>query len=219
MQITQRVGTVYQRHLPAEGGWYGLRHGVQVLLEYLVDKSVDDAGAYAFGGRIHRSQFRPGGVLGGIGTDSVFRVYQFQATRTLAGLSVTANPVILEVGTHTTGINNGGLICGRTDVDAVVWTSGTASLLDRPGKGKRRVPRAWAWDISESGLIVGEAGDNTNPRACYWDGINGSLTYLDESLEAGSPLQGLSSAEAVNGFGDIVGNGWIGSFIAIPPSQ
>ena len=93
MQITQRVGTVYQRHLPAEGGWYGLRHGVQVLLEYLVDKSVDDAGAYAFGGRIHRSQFRPGGVLGGIGTDSVFRVYQFQATRTLAGLSVTANPV------------------------------------------------------------------------------------------------------------------------------
>jgi hypothetical protein len=133
-------------------------------------------------------------------------------------LSVASTPQVLDVGAFATGINNGGQVCGRTDVDAVVWSAGSVSILDRPGRGKNKVPRAWAWDIGDSGIIVGEAGESHNPRACVWDSINGSLTYLDDHLDSGSPLQGLNSAEAVNFFGDIVGNGWTGAFIAISPS-
>ena len=133
-------------------------------------------------------------------------------------LSVSANPQVIDddVAAFALGINNSGLICGRTEFDAVVWSSGESSFLDRPGKGKNKVPRAWARDISDNGIIVGDAGEYYDPRACFWDGITGSLTYLDDYLEPDSPLLGLSRAEAVNAFGDIVGDGWNDAFIAVP---
>ena len=133
-------------------------------------------------------------------------------------LVIPANPQVLDhdAGAFATGVNNNGDVCGRTDIDAVVWTNGTESILDRPGKGRRQVPRCWAWAIGDSGIIVGEAGSLIDPRACFWDGIDGSMTYLDDYLDADSPLLGLGSASAVNAIGDIVGRGWNGAFIAIP---
>ena len=123
------------------------------------------------------------------------------------------------------GINNNGLFCGRryvrSGVDALVWSGDTISILDR-GKGKNSVPVAIAFDISDSGLIVGEAREDTSlgaiGRACIWDGIDGSLTYLDDYLEVDSPLASLDRAQAVNAFGDIIGYGSPYAFIAIPVS-
>jgi hypothetical protein len=53
------------------------------------------------------------------------------------------------------------------------------------------------------------AGTYIDSRACFWDGSDGSLVYLDQFLEEASPLLSLRSAEAVNAFGDIVGVDWI----------
>jgi hypothetical protein len=96
-------------------------------------------------------------------------------------LSIPSAPQVLDPagGAFATGVNSSGTICGRTDVDGVVWSGGTASLLDRPGKGKKEVSRAWAWDIGDGGTIVGEAGPLIDSRACLWDGSDGSLTFLD----------------------------------------
>ena len=121
------------------------------------------------------------------------------------------------------GVNNNGVICGRLigrsgEEDALVWSGDTVSFLDR-GKGRNKVPAAWALDINESGLIVGWAGTYIDSHACFWDGIEGTVTYLDDYLESDSPLLGLIRARDVNAFGDIVGIGQTGSFIAIPVSQ
>ncbi len=135
-------------------------------------------------------------------------------------LSIPANPQVLDLDEYSlaTGINNSAAICGRTETDAIVWSGGTASILDRPGKGKRKVPRAWAWDIGDGGVVVGEAGPLIDSRACLWDGKDGALTWLDDFLDPDSPLAGLGRANAVNAFGEIVGSGWYGAFIAIPAS-
>lgn len=117
-----------------------------------------------------------------------------------------------------TGINNSGSFCGRligrSEVDALVWSDDTVSVLDR-GKGRNKVPEAWAWDIGDTGIVVGMAGTYVDSRACLWDGIDGTLTYLDSYLEPDSPVLGLTRATAVNASGDIVGQGPTGPFIAI----
>ena len=88
-------------------------------------------------------------------------------------------------GALAVGITNNGGICGRTNVDAIIWGAGAYAILDRP-KGRNRVPRAWAWDISDSGIIVGEAGELYEPRACFWSGGDGSLTYFDGYIDTNS---------------------------------
>ena len=114
-----------------------------------------------------------------------------------------------------TGINNGGFICGYAparrypEMDGLVWYGDTVSYLDR-GKGRNQVARAQAWDISDSGIIVGHTGGwYDQPRACFWDGSDGLLVYLDQFLEEDSPLLRLGYADAVNALGDIVGGAWI----------
>ena len=113
-------------------------------------------------------------------------------------------------------INNNDVACGALGFEAIVWAGGGSTVLDRPSKGRNGVPRAAAWDISESGIVVGQAGDLSNSRACYWATNSSSLTFLDSCLPSNSSLGGLSSADAVNEHGVIVGNGWYGAFIAFP---
>ncbi len=123
---------------------------------------------------------------------------------------------VLDFGAQAADVNNSGVACGQRGVEAVVWSSGSPTVLDRPAKGKQSVPRAAAWAISDTGTIVGAAGDLTNSRACYWDTSSGSLRFLDSYLSSNSSLGGLSSANGVNEHGVIVGDGWYGAFIAIP---
>jgi hypothetical protein len=137
-------------------------------------------------------------------------------------VSVSSTPIGL--GTPT-GINNAGLVVGRMpgyrETDAYAWLQNSTWFLDR-GRGKNKVPYAGAWDVNDSGLIVGEARTDTSlgaiGRACFWNGIDGSLTYLDEYLEADSPLLRLDSAEAVNASGDIIGFG-SSNFVAVRVTQ
>ena len=42
------------------------------------------------------------------------------------------------------------------------------------------------------------------------------MTYLDGFLDGGSPLGGLTRAEAINEAGLIVGEAWAAAFAAIP---
>jgi hypothetical protein len=137
-------------------------------------------------------------------------------------VSVSATP--LDVGVPT-GINNTGLISGRlhgrTEVDALVWSRDSTWFLDR-GRGRNKVPYAAAWDISDSGLIVGEARTDNSigaiGRACVWNGVEASLTYLDGYLPADPPIAELYSARAVNAFGDIIGSG-SSNFVAVRVTQ
>lgn len=125
-------------------------------------------------------------------------------------------PDVLDFGDQAADVNNSGIACGQRGVEAVVWSSGNPTVLDRPSKGKQSVPRAAAWAIGNTGTIVGAAGDFTSSRACYWETPSASLTFLDSYLPSNSALGGLSSANGVNEHGVIVGDGWYGAFAAIP---
>ena len=137
-------------------------------------------------------------------------------------VSVSSTP--LDVGVPT-GINNAGLISGRLtgtrEVDALVWSRDSTWFLNR-GRGRNKMPYAGAWDINDSGLIVGETCTDTSlgaiGRACFWNGIDGSLTYLDGYLPANPSIADLYSARAVNAFGDIVGSG-SSNFVAVRVTQ
>jgi hypothetical protein len=123
------------------------------------------------------------------------------------------------------GINNGGLVVGRIpgfrETEAYAWLNNSTWFLDR-GRGKNKVPYAAAWDINDSGLIVGEARTDTSigalGRACFWNGVEGSLTYLDGFLPTDSPITELYHARAVNAFGDIIGHG-SSNFVAVKVTQ
>jgi hypothetical protein len=140
-------------------------------------------------------------------------------SNTDGSLSLASPPIVLDSDADALGINNSGLVCGQLGSLAVVWDGAATTTLKRPTKGKNRVPWTQALDVSDSGVIVGRGGPGEiDATAVVWKDSGGSMLYLDQFLDSGSPLQGLSSAEAVNSFGDIVGNAWWGNgaFIAIP---
>lgn len=132
-------------------------------------------------------------------------------------LSVSPTPDLLDTNSQALGINNGGVVSGQRGNAAVVWSGNTTVTLNRPTKGKTAVAVTSAYDISNTGVIVGIASPNgLDNCAVVWQNANVTMLYLDGFLNANSPLLGLSTAEAVNDHGEIVGEGWAGAFIAIP---
>ena len=84
--------------------------------------------------------------------------------------------------------------------------------------------RAAANEINDKGVIVGRAEYTKNwsggQLAVMWSSATGSMVLLNQFLDDNSPLTTLSSAQAVNNFGEIVGLGytgpWYRAFLAIP---
>ena len=148
---------------------------------------------------------------------STAAVVWFVQAQNDGSLAVAPVPEVLDADSSATGINNSGAVCGQRGSLATLWDATSTTTLQRPTKGKNKVAWTTAFDISNTGVIVGRGGPGAvDARAVVWQNSSSSMAYLDSFLESGSHLGGLSSAEAVNDYGEIVGEGWNGAFIAIP---
>jgi uncharacterized membrane protein len=134
---------------------------------------------------------------------------------------------ILDAYGHANGVNNSGVICGFVWIphdEAVVWDANSTQILDR----HRNVYWARARAINDSGLIVGvgyyQKVWTEGIRAVAWPSAGGSMILLADFLDRDSSFATLTSANAVNESGEIVGLGLdapydgsaSGAFLAIP---
>jgi probable HAF family extracellular repeat protein len=113
-----------------------------------------------------------------------------------------------EIFSHALAISNGGQVVGRSSATAgshaFLWTAagGMQDLGDLPGGGDDSV----AYDINDNGQVVGSSSGANGPRAFLWTSGTG-MQDLNKMLDASGVGWGLSSANAINNAGQIVGLG------------
>lgn len=141
-------------------------------------------------------------------------------------LGVIDGPSTLDGG-NAQGVNNGGLICGHSFGEAVVWDAltGARQILDRPTSGARTTfSTAHAYAINTDGVVAGYGTAKAtflNPVAVVWPSPTAPLIVLDKFLK-NSSIAELNFAWAINDAGFVVGSGWNGAremnvgFLAVP---
>ena len=164
-----------------------------------------------------------GGALGG--EVSLARSW-FVRSNPDGSVGVIDGPNTLDGGSAY-GVNNGGLICGHSGGDAVMWDilSGARQILDRTTTGgKMTFNAAQANDINSQGVVAGYATARAtflDPVAVVWPSPTEPMIVLDKFLK-NSSIAELNIAWSVNDFGCVVGSGWNGAghmhvgFLAVP---
>lgn len=125
---------------------------------------------------------------------------------------------ILSSDANAHAINNVGIVCGNAAFapnKAAAWIDGIPMILD-PGQSPYS---ATPYDVNGSGVIVGASV--LQGEAVVWPSPADAMISLNKFLK-NSPFDSLTSGEAVNTSGDIVGYGVINNlgfhpaFLAIP---
>lgn len=103
----------------------------------------------------------------------------------------------------------------------MLWTETEQISLSLP----RRYASSGAWDLNDSGLVVGWVSEQIGfppGEAAIWAGPDAKPVLLNKFLSRKSPFDGLTDAAAINAAGVIVGAGWDGAdgiqqaFMALP---
>jgi hypothetical protein len=194
--------------------------GPQIWGPLALDANSPDPGIAYFSFALDANDQASGGEITIVGETNEGAVAWDLTLDQAGGLVPGLTRLLAETGTAY-AINNLGIVCGRgnldlstTNTEPVIWAGDVGLLL----KLDRTTTIATPLDINDDGIIVGFAGLGS---AVVWASPDAELILLEKFLKK-SPFDSLSTAQAVNDSGEIVGAGWISadrfrpSFLAIP---
>lgn len=136
------------------------------------------------------------------------------------GLQVVST-VVLDADAVANAVNGNSLSCGTLfggtpGSTAAAWNGTTRTILKRA----TGVNETQGLDVNRSGVLVGAGylknSRNDGYRAVVWPSSTGDMLLLDKFLGRGSPLISLTTANAINDQGIVVGGAVGGGYLAIP---